>query len=62
MGFSAGAMGETKSPVGIGVAVSTGADDMDLSQAETITAAIIKTDNVNALRWFCFIYSPRSLN
>ncbi|GMV32508.1 MAG: hypothetical protein AMXMBFR60_03370 [Chloroflexota bacterium] len=50
IGFSTDAIGDTKSPVGIGVAVSAGGGAMDLSHAETTTAAIVKTDNINTLR------------
>jgi len=62
MGFSTEAIGETNNPVAIGVAVSTGAAEIDLSQADRMTAPAKKTDNVNILRWFLIISSPVSLN
>ena len=62
MGFSTEAIGETNNPVAIGVAVTIGASETDISQAERMTAAIMKTDNVNILRWFLIISSPDSFN
>lgn len=61
IGFSADGNGETNNPVGIKVAVATGAEDSDCSQAEINIVVITKMKIISRPRLFFLMDSPLSM-